>query len=164
MKVSLPPWALAPPCILAAAAIAALAASTWAPAHAADSPPVSATPGEATDLQPARAAIKAKKYDVALAQLKVLVVKYPTADVYSLLGHALWKTGDPTQGMAYYNKALAINPLHRGALEYQGELYVELKQIDKAKENLAKLKGVCPFSCEEMSDLREAIEHASKGS
>jgi tetratricopeptide (TPR) repeat protein len=133
-------------------------------AYAADSPSVTATSAETTDLQPARAAIKAKKYDTALAQLKVLVVKYQTPDVYSLLGHALWKTGDSAQGMIYYNKALAINPLHRGALEYQGELYVKLGQIDKAKENLQKLKGICPFSCEELSDLKEAIEHAPKGS
>ena len=45
------------------------------------------------------------------------MVKYPTADTFTLLGHALWKTGDRQQGMDYYNKALALNPLHRGALE-----------------------------------------------
>ena len=142
-------------CLPGAAAIAPAA-------HAADSPP--ATSAEATDLAPARAAIKAKKYDTALAELRVLVVKYQTPDVYSLLGHALWKTGDRSQGMIYYNKALTMNPQHRGALEYQGELYIELGQIDKAKENLTKLKGVCPFGCEEFADLKEAIEHAPKGS
>jgi len=134
------------------------------PVHAADSPSTGPESTETKDLEPARALIKAKKYDAALAQLKVLVVKYPTADAYTLLGHALWKTGDRQQGMAYYNKALALNPLHRGALEYQGELYVALGQADKAKENLVKLKGVCPFGCEEASDLSEAIEHAPKGS
>jgi len=146
-----------------AAPFAAPRVAQWGTAHAADSPSVTATSAETTDLQPARAAIKAKQYGTALAQLKVLAVKYQTPDVYSLLGHALWKTGDPAQGMIYYNKALAINPLHRGALEYQGELYVQLGQIDKAKENLQKLKGICPFSCEELSDLQEAIEHAPKG-
>ena len=59
------------------------------------------------------------------------------------MGHALWKTGDPAQGMTYYNKALALNPMHKGALEYQGELFVELGQLDKAKENLAKLNHLC---------------------
>ena len=151
-------------CLPVAVAIS-LAAPFAAPsvAYAADSPSVTATSAETTDLQPARAAIKAKQYGTALAQLKVLVVKYQTPDVYSLLGHALWKTGDPAQGMIYYNKALAINPLHRGALEYQGELYVQLGQIDKAKENLQKLKGICPFSCEELTDLQESIEHGPKG-
>ena len=132
--------------------------------RAADSATTTPASPEATDLQPARAAIKAKQYATALAELKVLAVKYQTPDVYSLLGHALWKTGDPAQGMIYYNKALAMNPLHRGALEYQGELYVEMGQVGKAKENLSKLKGICPFGCEEYGDLQEAIEHAPKGS
>jgi tetratricopeptide (TPR) repeat protein len=126
--------------------------------HAADS----GSPTEPPEMTKARADIKAKRYDVALAELKVLVVRDPTADVFSLLGHALWKTGDPTQGMIYYNKALALNPMHKGALEYQGELFVELGQIDKAKDNLAKLNHLCWFGCEEASDLKEAIEHAPR--
>lgn len=116
---------------------------------------------ESPQMTRARAEIKAKQYAAALADLKVLVVKEPTADVFSLYGHALWKTGDPTQGMLYYNKALAMNPSHKGALEYQGELFVALGQIDKAKDNLAKLRHLCWFGCEEASDLQEAIEHAS---
>jgi Tfp pilus assembly protein PilF len=128
--------------------------------HAADS----GSPAESPQMTRARAEVKAKQYAAALADLKVLVVKDPGADVYSLLGHALWKTGDPTQGMVYYNKALALNPMHKGALEYQGELFVELGQLDKARENLAKLNHLCWFGCEEASDLKEAIEHAPKRS
>ena len=64
-------------------------------ARAADSAPTADVP----EPRSVRAEIKAKKYPAALAELKVLVVKYQTADVYSLLGNALWKTGDPTQGM-----------------------------------------------------------------
>jgi tetratricopeptide (TPR) repeat protein len=125
-------------------------------AYAADSTPVSAAP----DLSAVRAQIKAKQYAQALVQLKALAVSNPTADVFSLLGHALWKTGDPAQGMVYYNKALALNPGHKGALEYQGELFVELGQIDKAKDNLSRLNKLCWLGCEEASDLKEAIEHA----
>lgn len=114
------------------------------------------------DLVHARAEIEAKQYAAALADLKVLVVKSPTADVYTLLGHALWKTGDPTQGMFYYNKALALDPSHKGALEYQGELFVALGQFDNARANLAKLNHLCWFGCEEASDLKEAIERAGQ--
>jgi tetratricopeptide (TPR) repeat protein len=128
------------------------------PVRAADTGGSTDTP----DLVHARGELKAKQYAAALADLKVLVVKNPTADVYSLLGHALWKTGDPTQGMIYYNKALAMNPSHKGALEYQGELFVELGQLDKANENLARLKHLCWLGCEEASDLKEAIEHAPR--
>jgi tetratricopeptide (TPR) repeat protein len=139
-------------------ALAALFAVPFA-VRAADSPPAANGP----DLRAVRAELKAKKYDAALAELKVLVVNNPIPDVYSLLGFALRKTGDRPQAMIYYRKALDMDPAHRGALEYQGELYVEIGQIDKAKENLAKLKHLCSFGCEEAEDLQEAIEHAPKG-
>jgi tetratricopeptide (TPR) repeat protein len=118
------------------------------------------SPTDPPELARARAEIKAKQYAAALADLKPLAVTTPTADVFSLYGHALWKTGDPTQGMYYYNRALALDPSHKGALEYQGELFVELGLLDKAKDNLAKLNHLCWFGCEEASDLKEAIEHA----
>ena len=136
-------------CLLGAVAIVPAA-------QAANDPPTVRGP----DLTSVRAEIAAKKYDAALAELKVLVVNYPNPDVYSLLGHALWKTGDWRQGMTYYDKALAIDPSHKGALEYQGELYVELGQLDLAKQNLAKLNHLCWFGCDEARDLKAAIEHA----
>jgi Flp pilus assembly protein TadD len=121
-------------------------------------------PDETPYLIKPRAEIKAKQYAQALAELKVIVTQHQNADVYTLLGHALWKTGDREQGMTYYNKALALYPNHRGALEYQGELYVAMGQMDKARANLAKLKAICQAGCEESNDLYEAIEHAPKGS
>jgi hypothetical protein len=63
--------------------------------------------------------------------------------------------------MTWYRKALDADPTHRGALEYQGELYVEMGQVDKARENLATLDRLCWFGCEEERDLKEAIAHAS---
>jgi tetratricopeptide (TPR) repeat protein len=125
-------------------------------AQAADSPPQIDTP----DLRSVRAAIKVKRFDVALAELKVLEVKHQHPDVYSLMGFSLRKTGDRPRAMTYYLKALEMNPSHKGALEYQGELFVELGQIDKAKENLAKLSRLCLFGCEEYDDLKEAIARA----
>jgi tetratricopeptide (TPR) repeat protein len=116
------------------------------------------SPQDGPDLTKARAAIKVKKYDVALTELRA--IKTPNADVYSLMGFSLRKSGDQAQSMTYYRKALEAEPNHRGALEYQGELYVEMGQIDKAKENLAKLDKLCLFSCEEQRDLKEAIAHA----
>jgi tetratricopeptide (TPR) repeat protein len=138
-------------CLIGAAAIAPAA-------HASDSGSSPAAP----DLTAVRAAIKAKNYDAALAQLKVIVATSQHPDVYSLMGFALRKTGDRAQAMTYYRKALAADPTHKGALEYQGELYVEIGQIDNAKDNLAKLHKLCwPFGCEEQDDLKEDIEHAS---
>ena len=136
-----------------------LTAAAIAPAaNAADSP----STREGPDLSGVRAAIKVQNYDAALAQLKTMVVSYPQPDVFSLMGFAFRKTGDRAQAMTYYRKALDADPSHKGALEYQGELYLELGQVDKAKENLAKLDRLCWFGCEEEKDLKEAIAHAPK--
>lgn len=139
---------------------ALITTATTAPAvHAADSPSIK----EGPDLSGVRAAIKVNNYDAALAQLKPMVVNNPQPDVLSLMGFALRKTGDRSQAMTYYRRALDADPTHKGALEYQGELYVELGQLDKARENLAKLDRLCWFGCEEATDLKQAIAHAPKG-
>jgi tetratricopeptide (TPR) repeat protein len=148
-----------PNLVLRWAFVGLLGTATIAPAvKAADSLPS----GDAPDLTKVRRAIDAKNYNAALAELKALVVTYQQPDVYSLMGFVLRKTGDRPQAMTYYRKALDIDPRHKGALEYQGELYVELGQIDRAKENLAKLDGLCWFGCEEKDDLKAAIAHATK--
>jgi len=140
---------------LGLAAVTALAR----PVLAADTTPSR----DAPDLSRARALIKAKNYSAAITELKAVEAKSQHPDVYSLMGYALRKSGDQAQAMVYYNKALAMDPNHRGALEYQGELYIELGQLDKAQQNLNKLDRVCSFGCEEEADLKAAIAEARKG-
>ena len=91
-----------------------------------------------------RAKIKAKDFKAALAELTPLLETHQHADVYNLMGFSLRKTGDYKQAYTFYRKALDFDPEHKGALEYLGELYVETGQIDKAKENVALLKKLCP--------------------
>ena len=64
--------------------------------------------------------------------------------------------------MTYYRKALDFDPNHKGALEYSGELYVQIGDMAKARENAAKLTTLCPQGCEELADLQQAINGASK--
>ena len=61
---------------------------------------------------------------------------------------------------SYYGKALDLDPNHRGALEYSGELYLKTGEGDKARSNLQRLEALCPKGCEELEDLREAFEQA----
>jgi Flp pilus assembly protein TadD len=117
---------------------------------------------DAPDLTKVRSAIAAKQYSVALTELKSIVVDYQQPDVYSLLGYTLRKTGDRSQALIYYQKALDIDPRHKGALEYQGELYIELGQLGKAEENLEKLNRICQSGCEEQEDLKAAIDEAQQ--
>jgi len=116
----------------------------------------------APDLRSVRAKIKAKDFKAALAELQPLEGKGEFADVYNLMGFSYRKSGDQTRAFVYYEKALALDPNHRGALEYQGELFVETRQLDKAKANLTRLGRLCPFGCEEWTDLDEAIKAAGK--
>ena len=108
-----------------------------------------------------RAKIKAKDFKAALAELTPMLETHQHADVYNLMGFSLRKTGDYKQAYTFYRKALDFDPEHKGALEYLGELYVETGQIDKARENVALLKKLCPGGCEELADLEQAIASAS---
>ena len=118
------------------------------------------TTRDAPDLRAVRDSIEARDYPAAIAELKPMLVTHQHADVYNLMGFALRKSGDAKQAFIFYRKALDFDPKHKGALEYLGELYVETGQIDKARENVAKLKTLCPSGCEELADLEQAIAAA----
>src|SRR5437588_8673278 len=120
------------------------------------------TSKDAPDLTSVRAKIKVRDYKGALAELTPMLEKVQHADVYNLMGFSLRKTGDQKQAFTFYRKALDFDPQHKGALEYLGELYVETGQIDKARENVAQLKQLCPVGCEELADLETTIAEASK--
>jgi tetratricopeptide (TPR) repeat protein len=119
------------------------------------------TSSDAPDLASVRAKIKAQDYKAAIEELTPMLTSNQHADVYNLMGFSLRKTGDYKQAYTFYRKALDFDPEHKGALEYLGELYVETGQIDKAKENEARLKALCPSGCEELADLQKAIGSAS---
>ena len=53
-----------------------------------------------------------------------------------------------------YKIALDIDPKHKGALEYLGELYVNTGRIEQANQILAKLAGC---KCKEYSRLEGYI-------
>jgi tetratricopeptide (TPR) repeat protein len=110
-----------------------------APAYAVDN--LSST--DAPDLTSVRAKIKAKDYAAALADLRDIVEDIQQADVYNLLGFTLRKTGDFKTSLTYYTKALQLEPDHKAAREYLGELYVETGNMEKAKEQLAVLNRLC---------------------
>ena len=107
----------------------------------------------------ARTLIQAANYGAAIPLLEKVVAADPrNADAFNLLGYAHRKLGDKETALTYYQKALAIAPEHRGANEYLGELYLELGQLDKARERLSVLDRACFFGCEEYRELKAAIE------
>src|SRR3954462_14182724 len=106
-------------------------------------------------------AVKAKEYAKAVPLLeRALNDNLRDADTNNLLGYSHRKLGNAPTALVYYQRALQIDPNHKGANEYLGELYVEMKDLPKADERLQKLAQVCGTSCEEYRDLKAAIDEA----
>jgi cytochrome b involved in lipid metabolism len=121
-----------------------LEASAKPASPATSTPDAPAAKQLSTFLSEADTLIRQKNFTAALNLLKQADRSYANnADVNNLLG--------------YYQKALKINPNHLGALEYQGELFLQTKKLSSAKKNLAKLKKLCGENCEEYLDLKQAI-------
>ena len=108
----------------------------------------------------ARAAVDAGNYAAALPVLVMLTRDDPqNADAWNLLGFTHRKLGELAAAAQAYSAALRINPEHLGALEYQGELFLQTGKPDLAKANLARLKSLCG-NCEEFGDLEKALSAA----
>ena len=112
---------------------------------------------DAPDLTSVRAKIKAADYRGAITELKVMADTNQHPDVYSLMGFSLRKIGDYPTALTFYKKALDFNADHKSAREYLGELYVEMGDLPKAREQLAVLTKLCPQGCEEREDLEKAL-------
>jgi len=98
-------------------------------------------------------------YAKAISDLqKAEAVVGPHPDILNYLGFAHRKLGRMAEAQDYYAAALAIDPDHKGANEYLGELYLEIGKIGKAKAQLAKLDRICGFGCAEREDLARLIE------
>ena len=98
------------------------------------------------------------EYSKALIDLKKIVRDEPrNADAHNYIGFCYRKSGQLRDAQAAYNKVFAINPEHRGALEYQGELFLKLGDLKSAKRNLEKLIKICGRECKESSELERAI-------
>ena len=139
---------------LASACGAVLAALAMQAAQAADT--VSAPP--ALQLASARSQIAAKNWPAAIAELE-RVKDTRSADWNNLMGYSVRKGPTPDYAAAgrYYDAALRIDPTHRGALEYSGELFLILGDLPRAEERQARLAKICTVPCEELEDLQAAI-------
>jgi Flp pilus assembly protein TadD len=142
---------------LAVALVVALGLAAG-PALAAGSDSGSSTAKLDPNYVEAKKQIDGGNYAAAVPLLEQVVAADPkNADAYNELGFSLRKSGNKDAALANYEKALALQPEHRGANEYLGELYLEMGQLDKAKERLKVLDSACTFGCDEYRELKEAI-------
>jgi len=111
------------------------------------------------NLKDAVAAIEKMDYRGAIKHLEeALEVDNKNADALNYMGYSYRKLGNYDRALKFYKAALQISPDHKGANEYIGEAYLELKQAAKAKIHLDRLAKLCGPSCEEYRELKEAFE------
>jgi Flp pilus assembly protein TadD len=132
------------------------ALASTAPALAADNTPAAAP--AADQLAPARALIAEGRWRDAITALQA-VADTGSADWNNLMGysHRKAKTPDFAAAERYYDEALRLQPKHRGALEYSGELYLMMGDLARAEARLAALDKACTFGCDEHKDLKAAV-------
>ena len=116
---------------------------------------------ENVNIVAARKAIDAKDFKTAVGYLTKAVQEEPkNADAHTMLAYSYRKVGTFDKSMEHYQTALKIEPSHRSAQEYLGELYLDMNQPENAEKQLATLKKACPMfgKCEEFEDLKKAID------
>ena len=108
--------------------------------------------------------INNKSYEAAVDKLfKAEKNNSNDADIYNYLGFSFRKMGNLDKAAFYYEKALTISPKHKGALEYQGEMFLTQGNLKLAEINLKKLEKICFLGCKEEKMLKKSIMKYNKG-
>ena len=81
-------------------------------------------------------------------------------EAWNLMGYSARKLGWYDKAFAAYDHCLRIKPDYAPAREYLGEAYLEMKQPDKAHEQLAKLESL--GATDDANTLRAAIDAYEK--
>ncbi|HJQ17579.1 MAG TPA: tetratricopeptide repeat protein [Allosphingosinicella sp.] len=63
----------------------------------------------------------------------------------------------PGKAVKLYSEALALEPNDLNALSGQGEALVERGAVERAKQNLERIKGLCKGSCPQATTLAAVI-------
>lgn len=140
--------------------VALAAVGPWAfpSARAADDAPP-APRAMADPLATARGHIARERWTEAIHALR-RVNATDRADWNNLMGFAMRKQTPPDLDGAqrYYDTALRLDPSHRGALEYAGELALMKGDPATARSLLGRLEQACPSGCDERRALEQAIQ------
>jgi tetratricopeptide (TPR) repeat protein len=112
-----------------------------------------------SDYAAGKKAIEAKNWNSAIKSLSSAALRDTrNADIQNYLGYAYRNSGQMDLAFDHYERALRLNPRHRGAHEYLGEAYLMINNLAKAEEHLAALQKICLIPCEEYGDLKKRID------
>ena len=110
------------------------------------------------DLSAVLQQIESGNYSSAMTSLTTYTQANPwDADGFNWLGYSYRKLGRFDLSEQAYARALRLDPQHKGAHEYLGELYLQTGRLVEAKEKLAALEAICGKDCEEYRELAQAI-------
>ena len=110
------------------------------------------------DYTKAEAAINAQRWNEAVELLHRAAARDDSdADIYNYLGYAERHRGNLDAAFKHYDRALKLNPNHRGAHEYVGEAYLMVGDLPKAEQHLKALDKLCFLPCGEYTELKEKV-------
>lgn len=76
---------------------------------------------------------------------------------FIVLAQVAAQRGLPGKAIRLYREALLLEPNDVAALDGQGEALVQKGAVVRAKDNLAKIRGLCKAGCPEVAQLAAAI-------
>jgi tetratricopeptide (TPR) repeat protein len=110
------------------------------------------------DFKAGKKALAAADWNGAIAAFELAALRDPlNADIQNYIGYAYRRLRQPGPAIGHYQRALMLNPRHRGANEHLGEAYLALGESAKAEQQLAVLENLCLIPCAEYDDLKRAI-------
>jgi Flp pilus assembly protein TadD len=110
------------------------------------------------DFAAGKRAIDDQRWDAAIPLLKSAALRDTrNADIQNYLGFAHRKLGRMDEAFEHYERALKLNPRHRGAHEYAGEASLLVGDLAAAQKHLDALKAICLVPCEELEDLEREV-------
>ena len=115
------------------------------------------------DFAAGKRALAAKNWEGAITSLNLAVLRDPmSADIQNYIGYAHSRLGQLGPAMGHYQRALMLNPRHRGARTHLGELFLMLGETPKAQEQLAALQEICLVPCDEIAYLEYRIRFGTR--
>jgi tetratricopeptide (TPR) repeat protein len=143
--------------------LALLGLSVTTSLQAADTSPEPVVSAKPDDFAIGKKAVESKNWTAAVDSFKKAVAANPkNPDAHNMLGYSYRALNRFDESFAAYDKALAIDPKHKGALEYSGMGYLKTNQKAKAEVQLAKLKAICA-GCPETTSLAKAVDDYKPG-
>jgi tetratricopeptide (TPR) repeat protein len=100
-----------------------------------------------------------QNYDEAVSSFEAALAVDPrNRDAFVALAKVALAQGLPGKAIRFYREALLLEPNDVSALAGQGEAMIQKGALNKARENLARIRMLCATSCAEQQELALAIE------